>query len=124
MEVSAIHKTRHAHGTSWMAARMNLEFAHVSTHSKPRLIELARRGGCRCMIAPPLLHSTLAGFSAPQMFPDLLVGPKASDVVAVCRINAPPAIIATTVCLTSIVDYPRAFGAIAAMYSLRIDDKI
>ena len=124
MEVSANHKPRYAHGTSWVAARMNLEFAHVSTHSKPRLVELARRGGCRCTIAPPVLHITLSGFSATHIFADLLVGPKASDDVAVGRINAPPAIVATTVCLTSIVDHPMAFGAIAAMYSIRIDDKI
>ena len=124
MDVSANYKLRHAHGTGWMAARMNFEFAHVSTHGEPRLVKLARRGVGRCTIAPPVLHITLAGFPATRMFAEFLVGPKPCDDVTVCRINAPPAVIATTVCLTSIVDNPMAFGAIAAMDSTRIDDAI
>ena len=124
MDVSANYKLRHAHGTGWMAARMNFEFAHVSTHGEPRLVKLARRGVGRCTIAPPVLHITLAGFPARQMFAELLIGPKACDDVSICRINAPLAVIATTACLTSIVDHPMVFGAIATMDSIWIDDAI
>ena len=68
---------------------------------EPRLTSLSHGGGCGCKIAPAVLSDILRRTPAAAAFPDLLVGTETGDDAAVWRLNAEPALVATTA-LTSL----------------------
>jgi selenide,water dikinase len=86
----------------------------VSMTTKFKLTQFSHGGGCGCKIAPSVLSEILSKLPNRMPFPDLLVGPEASDDAAVYRLNDEQAIVATTDFFMPIVDDPFDFGRIAA----------
>ena len=84
------------------------------TDAPIRLSQLSHGGGCGCKLAPAVLRELLAGQTATQVFPQLLVGTETSDDAAVWQVSDDLAVIATTDFFMPMVDDPHDFGRIAA----------
>jgi selenide,water dikinase len=83
-----------------------------------KLTQFSHGAGCGCKLSPAVLHSILSGVDRSELFPNLLVGNDTSDDAAVVDLGDGTGIISTTDFFMPIVDDPRTFGRIAAVYAM------
>jgi len=82
-----------------------------------RLTSFSHGLGCACKIQPRVLEQAVSAITIPDD-PDILVGLSAPDDAAVYKINDHLALVQTIDVITSVVDEPYHFGAIAAANAL------